>query len=132
MVLRHALIFAAAIGLIACPGSLDPMEFGEGGTMCPDVPTLFLMRCSTAGCHTTMTPASNLDLQSPNPGPRVVGAMAQSCGGGLVGDMKNPDNSIMLKKLRGNDCGTRMPLGQMPLSSMEVDCIKTWIANGGK
>ena len=98
--------------------------------MCPDVPTFLPMRCGTTGCHTTMFPAGLLDLQSPNVGVRVMGVMS-ICGGPL-GDQNNPDNSVMLKKLKGNQCGTRMPLNQSPLSNGEIDCIRAWIAGGGK
>jgi hypothetical protein len=131
MVLKRALSILAMSMLAACPGTLDEMEFGEGGsTACPDIPAFFTMRCALSGCHTSMTPAGLLDLQSPNPGSRIIGVMSQ-CGGPL-GDPANPDNSVILKKLKGNQCGTRMPLGLNPLSNGEIDCIKTWIANGGK
>lgn len=130
MVLKRALPILALF-LVACPGSLDEMEFGEGGsTTCPDTPTFLSMHCALSGCHVNMFPAGSLDLQSPNPGMRIIGVMSQ-CGGPL-GDPANPDNSVILKKLKGNQCGTRMPLGMDPLSNGDIDCIKAWIAGGAK
>lgn len=131
MVLKRLLPLLLLALLAACPGTLDESEFGEGGmTACPDTPMFLSQKCALAGCHVSMFPAGLLDLQSPNPGMRIIGVMSQ-CGGPL-GDPANPDNSVMLKKLKGNQCGTRMPLGMTPLSNGEIDCIKNWIAAGAK
>jgi hypothetical protein len=130
MVLRRAPIVLALL-LVGCPGTLDEGEFGDGGDpTCPDVPMFLATRCATAGCHTSMFPAGLLDLQSPNVGSRVIGVMS-TCGGPL-GDPNNPDKSIVIKKLTGNQCGTRMPLNLPALSSGEISCIQAWIAGGGK
>lgn len=131
--MTRALASCFALALVACPGSLDPMEFGEGGsTMCPDVPMLYATKCGTSGCHAGQFPAASLDLAQPNPATRVIGVKAANCSG-LLGDPMNPDQSVMLKKLKGTECGgTRMPLGQPPLSNGDVDCIKQWIVSGGK
>jgi hypothetical protein len=42
----------------------------------------------------------------------------------------DPDNSVLIDKLRGRDVATQMPLGAEPLSEEEITMIEDWIRDG--
>jgi hypothetical protein len=42
----------------------------------------------------------------------------------------DPDDSVLIKKLRGVDVATRMPLGAEPLSDAEMAMFEDWIRDG--
>ncbi len=45
-------------------------------------------------------------------------------------DPGNPDNSLLIDKIRGRDVSTIMPLGAEPLTEAEITKIEDWIRNG--
>jgi hypothetical protein len=125
-----------SIALLAgCPGKLrEPERFRDGGaadsgTNCPDVPTeVFAKKCAGSSCHSGATPASNLDLVSPDVASRVVGKTALACKAPLA-DPADPEASVIFIKISPGDmCGSRMPLGAA-LPDDEIACVKDWIAD---
>jgi hypothetical protein len=121
---------------LGCPGSLDdPARFlpdaggsGADGAACPDVPTtVFVPICATAGCHTAADKIQGLDLESPNPASRLVGACAR--GGGLLANPTNPSQSVVYTKLTITPpFGSRMPLGKPSLDDATTACVLAWIS----
>jgi hypothetical protein len=119
--------------LTGCPGELDPNEFPNGGvetSSCADVPAQLAQRCGSDGCHGGAQLSANLDLKTAGVGARLLDKPAQC--GGVLASQAAPDDSVLVKKLRGTTCGSRMPIGGQPFSSAEVACIRTWIADGAK
>src|SRR5690349_4830731 len=94
-----------------------------------DVPKLFEDKCSGASCHNNgESSASGLDLTSPGVEDRVSGAPGTGCMG-LLADPSNPEASILYTKLTdAPTCGSRMPLGGMPLTDDEMNCMRDWIS----
>jgi hypothetical protein len=130
----EALTLAAALSLLACPGTLENKDAfltstGGSGGGCPDVPNEILgARCSGSGCHSGSSPAASLDLVSGNWGPRLVDQPAQTCAG-VLADPTDPAGSVLALVL-GPDptCGQRMPLDATPLTDAEIACVEAWIA----
>jgi hypothetical protein len=134
-----ALVVVVALG--ACAGSLDNKdEFldagfttatssGSGNDPCGDVPAAILTpNCGGGGCHGTMGPQNDLDLESPGVAARVVGVTAKVCQG-ILADPSSPETSVIYTKLLADTtCGLQMPLSRPPLSAMDIECVKTWIA----
>ncbi len=116
-----------------CVGSIDNEEAFGPAPECRidlDVEDLFRQRCGTGTCHgnETADPAAELDLVSPNPGPRIVGTMSTQCDGRMRIHPDRPDDSFLLEKLEGprEGCGDRMPLVGF-LDQAEVACVRDWV-----
>jgi hypothetical protein len=45
-------------------------------------------------------------------------------------DPGNPDDSVLIDKLRGRDVATQMPLGAEPLSEDDIAALEAWIDDG--
>lgn len=121
------------VALAGCVGSIDnPEQFGPAPEcrITLDVEDLFRQRCGTGTCHgnETADPAADLDLVSPNPGPRIVGSMSTVCEGRMRINPARPDDSFLLEKLEGprEGCGDRMPLVGF-LDQAEIACVRDWV-----
>lgn len=83
------------------------------------------------GCHAGAKPAESLDLSSASIAQaNLVGVAAQECSAKkrvLAGD---PARSYLVNKLTGSGMcsGSQMPKGATPLSSTELDTVRTWIS----
>ena len=63
----------------------------------------------------------------------LVGQTSTSskCGGRVLVVPGQPDMSLLLQKLgESPPCGSRMPVGGMPLSDVQLEMIRSWIAAG--
>jgi hypothetical protein len=151
------LILLAGVLGGGCPGSIDdPVPFRSGIRVCrlegdvlETVPQLFRERCGDAiACHgnpdTTRAGGSLFlldDMLVPDggtmPGPSLesqligveVAHMDAACDGRYRIVPGVPNESFLLEKIEAIEpsCGSRMPLGQDPLSRTEVNCIAAWI-----
>jgi len=136
------------MALGGCPGSLDnKADFLDGGAAgtgsatgtgtgsgdpCGDVPTVLLAaKCGGSTCHGTSKPQIGLDLESPGVAARVVGVNAKMCPGVLANPANATASVIYTKLLTTVSCGSRMPLGRPSLTQMEMECLKSWIAEQG-
>jgi hypothetical protein len=145
------LLVLAACVLVACPGTLDPNQFGaqlgtSGGapvadagnvapltdasspSACPDVPTAVFGQVCGGACHAGATQQSNLDLASPNVAQRLLGKSAIG-GGGLLLDPTNPEASVVYTKMTSTPpFGARMPSAPaQPLDDATTACVLTWV-----
>jgi hypothetical protein len=120
--------------MASCAGELqDPERFGSAGTAgCVDVVTvLFPQKCGTTACHNPTDHQAGLDLVSPGVDARVNGVVSTSddCPGQTIADPSDPEGSLLLSKLSDTPpCGARMPFATTPLSAVETDCIREWVA----
>ena len=90
--------------------------------------------CATAGCHSTLTAQSGIDLSTvdaaytflrgkPCEGPDLPGAPA-----GLYVVPFDPVESPLMYLLRGDNAPQMPP--DLPLPSVHVQAVESWIANG--
>ena len=84
---------------------------------------IFQRDCANSGCHTSVSPASGLDLETLTPtfisnnGPVVI--------------TFNADQSRLYLVLLSDYMGiSRMPNGRAPLSAYKIKAIRTWIDEG--
>ena len=83
---------------------------------------VFLSKCANSGCHNDAAKAGGIILNS------YVGATDPSIV--IKGD---PDNSLLVWTIEGSSTAQAMPpLGYSPLTTNQIDGIKTWIKEGAK
>ena len=110
-------------------------EFGPGGSC--DIKALMALPengCTNAGCHGERF-QGNLDLLSTGLDQRLLGVASQSdaCGGELLVDPKNVDNSLLLRltdpvRFKAAPCGVMMPFGsQAGVSAATLSCFEGWV-----
>jgi len=137
--LVHSLALTAAavalsFSLAGCSSSGSGSD-DAGPKMCvqADVDKIFAANCTS--CHTG-TAYANLDL-TPASLPGLLGKAPPGGGGvpsacanmGKVYLMahSNPAAGLLIDKLSSNPgCGVQMPFGLNPLSTSDVNCIKSW------
>jgi hypothetical protein len=138
-------LVAAGVGLVGCPGSLDPSLTGPGtggsgggggSGICDGAAVMKTETCSSSpSCHSTASKYSGLDLESAGVAARLLGKMPDattsvSCGASteayLVPD-SNPPDGLMIKKLNNmQTCGAPMPYPLGNLDSTMKNCIIQW------
>jgi hypothetical protein len=124
--------------LLGCPGSLDPGVGGggdgggTGGTTGTPGCEVALLANRCASCHGSASNSAGLDLQSANPGARLVGVTAftgtgAACAGrNLLDPASNPATGVFIDKITlAVPCGLTMPVGST-LSMAEKTCLTTW------
>ena len=90
---------------------------------------VFKKNCSVVGCHAGPFPPVNLNLQEGKFGDSLVGKLSQERNDLKLIDVDNPEQSYLLKKIRGEKgiVGTQMPAGLPPLSKEDQKVIEDWI-----
>jgi hypothetical protein len=97
------------------------------------VEKIFARSCAGTGCHVNeAAPAGKLDLGEGRAYAALVGAPAIGTHMARVtpGD---PEASYLWCKIAGSCAqrqGARMPLDAPPLSDVDLETVRTWIANG--
>ena len=135
-----AIVALSAGALTGCPGRLqNPERFVGGGTRDggteadggsgDGVPAVFAAKCAGSGCHGATSPALGLDLVSVGVAERVLDVPAVGCTSRVLVDSADPSASFLLEKVTETapECGGRMPLLTVPLTTAEQDEIRTWI-----
>ena len=82
--------------------------------------------CMATGCHGTGAGALTLADTATSYANLVdvVGA----CNGMIRVIPGDPDNSVLVQKVEGTQvCGARMPLGDVPLDSIDIANIRNWV-----
>lgn len=112
--------------------ALPPPATPDGGSVPPapscDPPTQILPQlCGTSGCHNATDRANGLDLITKGLSQRLIQQPAVG-GPGLLVDVYNPGQSIMLAKLHTPPpYGERMPFLSAPLSAADLACMTGWV-----
>lgn len=134
---RGLLVVLAALAL-SCGSSDSPAETGTWSAIYPAIfPQTTKAQCSF--CH-------GLPPNEKSNGKFSVGTDKASAYAAMVGKSSvsskcsgrplvvagNPDASLLLLKVTHPPCGDHMPLGGSPLSSEQVEMIRSWIAAGAK
>ena len=116
-------------------GTTDSGVFGPGGSC--DMQGLMARPengCTNASCHGALY-QGGLDLLSPGLDGRLVGVRSSTdaCGGELLVDTENPDNSLLLRmvdpvRFASAPCGVMMPFGSNAgVSAEALSCFEAWV-----
>jgi len=93
--------------------------------------TILTPKCVNAGCHPGG--GAPMSLRSDVAYGNLVNAVSSGYAPRLRVKPDDPDNSILYLKVIGDpQTGFQMPFGAAPLSSAEVDSIRTWIEQGAQ
>ncbi len=118
---------------------------GEDTTPCDGVTStfeqiqrqIFTPTCAVPTCHNVAQAEHQMSLAEGEAYDNLVGVAPANTVANAAGlqrvDPGNPDNSFILKKLRGelvDGEGVRMPRDLKPLHHLHVDLIEEWIAAG--
>lgn len=91
------------------------------------VQPIFNTSCGGGGCHTNGGNANGVNLSSYA---QTMNSTGSSYGGKVV-IAGNADTSPIVDKIEPSPThGSRMPLGGSPLSSSQIQTIRTWINEG--
>lgn len=89
-----------------------------------DVAPIMIEHCS--GCHLeTQNVSGQLNLQT------FAGWLRGGASGPMI-TVGQPEESLLIQKLRGTAGGDRMPRGRDPLAEEEIETISKWIQEGAK
>lgn len=106
---------------------------GPTSTLSGQVQPILTARCATVACHGGARPAAGLLLTTGQSYSNLVGRAASGCSDGrLRVEVSRPDRSYLVNKLTGVGLcfGVQMPLTGAPLSSSELDLVRSWICRG--
>lgn len=123
----------AVAGLLAAGMSLGQV-WAQGAVSLPNPIKRILKRsCSVAGCHQGKYPVMNLNLEPDKILFSAVDAESREKPPLKIIDSRAPENSYLLKKIRGDQdiAGDRMPLKGSYLREEEIQVIAAWIATLG-
>ena len=95
---------------------------------------IFTPRCATIGCHAGGAPAGNQSLEADKIASEIIGVPSDGKPDETRIVPGDPDNSYLLKKLRGVDgiFGAQMPLSGGSLTEDEISRIAQWVEDGAK
>jgi hypothetical protein len=125
--------------LAGCAGDLDPRlrsggGGGTGGSQICDAPTVMVAKCGQAGCHSSTSPQTGLDLQSPGVAARLLATPMPGMNPSCTDDLRtayltpnsNPATGFLFQKLMSTPpCGLKMPeLGTWTMS--DDACLQQW------
>lgn len=112
-------------------GPTDEDENGESGpvTLARLAAEIFTPRCATSGCHAGAAPSAALSLEADRLA-EMIGAKSHQEEGALLIDPGNPDESYIIRKVKGTGSGKQMPIGMDPLTPEEIQMIVDWVAAG--
>ena len=90
---------------------------------------IFKKNCSVTGCHTGSFPAMKLNLKEEKFKDSLVGKPSRKLKDLKLIDPVNPEQSYLLKKIRGEKgiVGKQMPLRSPPLSEEDQKIIEDWV-----
>jgi len=119
-----------------CKGAVIQCEAkigcGKGIRPLRTVQQIFTQSCALSSCHSSITRQGGLALDDEGVSYRaLVGRPSQGAVGETLVVPGDPDNSYLIKKLKGTaSVGDQMPQGGEPLSKGTIKLIEQWIARG--
>lgn len=93
---------------------------------------IFDTSCAVSGCHAGSNPQLGMSLEAGQAFASIVNVPSVERADLLRIDPGNPDDSYLLKKIRGDGdiVGMRMPLGRSNLSADDIELVRQWIQDG--
>lgn len=135
-----ALLLAALLLAGACGGDDDGLATGPSTEPPPpertvkaspsfqeDIVEIIQRRgCMATGCHGTG--AGTLTLADTATSYANLVNVGSACNGLIRVVPSKPDSSYLVMKVEGTQpCGSRMPLGDLPLDSIDIQNIRNWV-----
>ncbi len=125
---------------VACAGDGTGLALVSGVdqvTLSGDVHPIFTSTCALSGCHGGTNPQLGLNLSAGQTFANVVNVPAMELSTMNRVTPGQPDNSYLVHKVQGTHLavggsGFQMPKGRSPLTQMEIDLIRAWIAAGAQ
>mgnify|MGYP003681101882 CR=1 FL=1 len=125
------------IGAVACGGDTpsepeinDPRAVKSNPSFAVDIEEIFDRKgCTAGGCHGSAQ-QGGMDLRPGAAYTSLVGvtASAEAIARVIPGD---PEGSYIVMRVEGRQSvGSRMPLGGVPLDSIDITNLRSWIAQG--
>ena len=111
------------------PDNGDNGDNGDTVTLAILSNEIFTPNCATCGCHAGPTASAGLSLVAGVIADEIIGVTSAGYGDILRTNPGDPDNSLIVQKVRG-EAGARMPLGGTALSEEEIEKIVEWIEAG--
>ena len=95
---------------------------------------IFTPRCGVTGCHAGGTPSGNMSMEANSIAQEIINVDAASDANFKRIVPGDPENSYIIKKLRGDDgiVGSQMPLSGGSLTDEQIGKIITWIEEGAQ
>lgn len=122
-------VLLITLGALLLAGRESPAQTSPPtiGPLPSAVRALFRQHC--LDCHTGQYPPRGLNLE-PGRIAAAIDAGSKEKPPLKIIDSANPDESYMLKKVRGDAdiVGSRMPFGEKALTPAEIEILKTWIS----
>ncbi len=124
----------------ACAGDGTGLAFVSGVdrvTLSGDVQPILTSNCALSNCHAGTNPQQGMNLSAEQTFANVVNVCAMELSTMNRVMPGQPDNSYLVHKVQGTHLdvggsGFQMPLGRLPLTQMEIDLIRAWIAAGAQ
>lgn len=108
-----------------------------GGELLAIRDQIFAVRCAQSSCHADQTRAGGLVLNGDDLYDQLVGVAASNPAAREAGALRvvagSPEASFLVRKLTGDlapDEGLPMPFGGATIPDVEIERIRTWIADG--
>lgn len=92
--------------------------------------TIFTPNCAFSGCHGGASPVLGLNLEPGQTFSNTVGVTSSQNSSLKLIQPSDPDNSYLIRKLEGTGSGSTMPKGASPLSSEDIDSVRSWVSAG--
>jgi len=133
--LTRWLALAACALLCGCAGD-GPPPTDNSDWFATIQRTIFDQNCLSSGCHNPQSQAGALNLSTGASYNALVNVVPQNPAASSAGMLRVqpdvPQNSFLLTKITmpGAGEGSRMPLGNNPLSQEDIDSIQQWILAG--
>lgn len=139
-------VMPGGTGGTTVPGSGGMTGGGTGGAVMPgtggsgppcDAPNMvFKTTCDGAACHSVGSPFGVFATDTPETGLVGKNALLSTgpCNGRPLIDSANPENSVVLTRVKGMTCGEVMPAKSIdpmavPLTQAQIDCLTSWVAS---
>ena len=111
------------------PDNGDNGDNGDAVTLATLSNEIFTPNCATSGCHAGPAASAGLSLEAGVIADEIIGVTSARYGDILRVNPGDPDNSLIVQKVRG-EAGARMPMGGTALSEEEIEKIVEWIEAG--
>lgn len=133
-----AVLLVILLGVVACgprstrEGKATPQAGGETISAFQPVATILESSCATSACHSASRGAGQLVLAPDVARSNLVDVPSNQQESAILVVPGDPEASYLMAKLRGDEGirGSRMPIGQAPLSEEEMATVSGWIADG--
>ena len=111
----------------------DNGDNGDNGDTTVTLETLsaeiFTPSCAVSGCHSGPNASNGMSLEAGVIADEIIGVASTRDGAILRIAPNDPDNSLIVQKVRG-ETGSRMPFGGTALSDEAIAKIVEWIEAG--